>query len=61
MSPENEIVEFESVAHFCRERGLNSSNIYNVLRGVGKACHGWRLIDPSHPYRLERKRKDVQT
>lgn len=61
ISPEGKIVEFESVTHFCRERGLNSSNIYNILRGVGKVCHGWRLVDPSKPYRLERKRKDVET
>ncbi|WP_335017847.1 hypothetical protein [Nostoc sp.] len=58
ISQEFEIVEFESVTHFCRERGLNVANIYNVLRGVGKVCHGWRLIDPSKPYQMARKRKN---
>ncbi|WP_375495599.1 hypothetical protein [uncultured Nostoc sp.] len=57
LSPENEIVEFECIARFCRDRGLNSSNIYNVLRGVGKVCHGWRLADPSKPYLAGRQRK----
>lgn len=57
MSPEGEIVEFESVAQFCREQGLNAANIYNVLRGVGKVCHGWRLSDPSKPYLAGRQRK----
>jgi hypothetical protein len=60
ISPENEIVEFKSVTHFCREQGLNVANIYNVLRGVGKVCHGWRLADPSKPYRMQRKRKNDQ-
>ncbi|MEH1822137.1 MAG: hypothetical protein V7L31_24190 [Nostoc sp.] len=57
VSPEGKIVEFESVAQFCRDRQLNSSNIYNVLRGVGKVCHGWRLADPSKPYPAGRQRK----
>ncbi|QLE42225.1 hypothetical protein FD723_18570 [Nostoc sp. C052] len=60
MSPEGEIVEFESVAQFCRKQGLNAANIYNVLRGVGKVCHGWRLVDPTKPYCMERKRKNDQ-
>ncbi|QKQ75645.1 hypothetical protein [Nostoc sp. TCL240-02] len=58
VSPENEIVEFKSVTHFCRERGLNVANIYNVLRGTGKVCHGWRLVDPSKPYAIRRFRKN---
>lgn len=58
VSPDDQIVEFKSVTHFCRERGLNVANIYNVLRGVGKVCHGWRLVDPSKPYQMERKRKN---
>jgi hypothetical protein len=57
LSPDNQIVEFKSVTHFCREYGLNAANVYNVLRGVGKVCHGWRLVDPSKPYCLERQRK----
>jgi hypothetical protein len=58
VSPENQIVEFKSVTHFCRERGLNVANIYNVLRGVGKVCHGWRLVDPSKPYQARKRKND---
>lgn len=58
ISPENKIVEFKSITHFCHEQGLNAANIYNVLRGVGKVCHGWRLVDVSKPYLITRSRKN---
>ena len=43
MSPEGEIIKGKNIRKFCKENGLNPSNITNLLSGKGKSCKGWKL------------------
>ena len=41
LSPDGEIFVFVNLAKFCREKGLNKSNMHKVLTGKHKSCKGW--------------------
>lgn len=48
-SPDGEKVEFENLRLFCLENGLQSWNIYKVLKGKRAAHKGWRAKPNKKP------------
>ncbi len=45
ISPSGEVVMITNLAKFCREKGLNKSNMHKVITGKFKSCKGWTRND----------------